>query len=242
MTNPTWAKSTGIGHWKGYVMAKGCPAAVGSSSSSYAETEGALTIGVPLHLATGAGGVNATWNFKVQASDAATISSASCPVTTVTFNYNYNYTWLNGTTSYSDCIATASVSLESYSYVYDMTNGTYFAPSNYWSGVSNTSGWETYTDSYSYNYSNSTYWAYNTSGNYSLSYSYGPSGSISGTYTPTEFINGTFNSADKYQLVTEVYAYAYADVYGYHHAAAMAHFNGGPSSGDHLRLSKVKVW
>lgn len=242
-SNPSFSKINGVGHWQGYATAKTCPASLGpTGATSLAEAYGGLTVAVPLKLSSGAGGVNATWNLTVQAADAAVVTNAHCPASSYSYDYNLGYTWVNDSSTYRDCYAFAEVELFVSAYVYDATNGTEVASTNYWAGAYNISGQEVDTESGHVTYSNPSYWAYNYSSSYSYNASYGTNGSISGSYAPQFFINGTFVGSDKYQLVTTVEALAYCYLYGFHKAAAAAAFDGGPGRGDHLQLSTVTVW
>jgi hypothetical protein len=238
-----WAAASGHGKFKGDTTATTCPAyRGGAKTESYGDVYGELTVTAPIHLPTGTGGVNVSWNIVVAGSTTGTAStSGGCPVVYYNGSYNYGYTWYNYSDADSDCGAIGEVSLYGFTYVYDVTTGTYSYASNYWNNAYNTSGIENYSYSDSYTYSNSSYWIYNGSYSYSANYSYGSAGTLSGTYNPTWFVNGTFTHTDKYNVITEIEPSMDAEVYGYAsgHATAALNMASGPNHEDLLPFS---IW
>jgi hypothetical protein len=103
-------------------------------------------------------------------------------------------------TSYSECYVSATAYVYLYSYLLDLTNGTYYAGSSTLPSVSE------YTEWYLYCYA----------GNCSASFA-GSSGSFSKVVSGTSWFDSSgFNPTHQYALISTVYSetYAYASTYG----------------------------
>jgi hypothetical protein len=183
---------TGMGTWAGKATAKTCPhhlGPIGGYGSSFAEAQ--TLVGVPIHSFHGAATpttVAVTWTMTFSAAVAAT-HTGSCPAVVLSSTgYGYSY-----------CAAEAFTEMFGYSYLIDLTNGSYFYSSNY----------PTLIDLYNYSY-NDTYCYSFTCYSYNYTAS-SASSSMSGSTSATWWINGTLNHADKYAV--ETYVYAYVDSY-----------------------------
>ena len=243
MSTPTWSAKTGVGHWAGRTYADSCPASRGGQNqTSEAFVYGGLTVTVPVHMVRGPGGANVTWSMDVgaRASSVANLSQ-SCPVQRYTYSYNYGYTKVNYYYILSDCYALGYLQILSNSMLLDKTSGAYYYPSNYWSGIYNSSGASNYSVSYGVNYTNSSYWSYNYTYNYSANLTYGSPTLIQATFAPTAFINGTFSASDKYEIITDVQAEAGSIVLGYVGASASARVNMA-TLGHSLTLEPIQLW
>jgi hypothetical protein len=238
-----WSAATGAGKSRGATSAKTCPAYRGGTSvGSYGDVGQTLNVWAPVTLSSGAGGVNVTWSLQITASESGAVTGpTSCPTTVSHYDYNYGYTWVNYTYTDGYCYMDAYFSVYGSAELYDMTTGTYYSSTNYWSGIYN----ETYsyndTFGYMYNYSNSSYWSSNYSyGPTSSNYSYGAPASISTTVTPTWYINGTFVSTDSYQVFTYVDSYQYSEIETWTgHAATSINMATGANHEDLLPFS---IW
>ena len=168
--------------------------------------------------------------------------SYACPTTTYSASYNFGYTWYNYTDTYGFCDVSSEFDIYGFAYLYDMTSGSYFYPSNYWSGMFNYSYTENYSYNYAVNYSNSSYWAYNYSYSYAFNGTGGTPGTFVGTVAPQWFVNGTFSSTDSYQVITYVGASQYSSVEGFAgsgHASTSINMAG---TTHHENLLPFSIW
>jgi len=179
-TSPThWSAVTGNGGWAGTakMCAKSSPA--GNGGSVYWD----MYVYVPVHLPTGKHMVTVNWSVIVSGATTFT-APTSCT--------------LIGAPSYAYCDTYVSAYMYAYSYLIDMTNGTYIYPTNYYSGMSS------YVSNYTY-YSGGT-WYYSSSGT---------AGTFSSSGPVVWFWNYTFVKTHKYVAETGWYSDAYADAYTY---------------------------
>jgi hypothetical protein len=220
MTKLHFSTVTGMGTWAGKAAAKTCRhlGPIGGSGSAYGQAE--VLLGVPIHSFRGAATpttVAVTWSVSFAAAVAAS-HTGSCPAVV-----------LSSTGSgYSYCSAEGFAEMFGFSYLVDLTNGTYFYPSNYPSLVTLYN--YTYNDTYCYAY---TCYSYNYSGA-------SASSSMAGSSSATWWINGTLNHADKYAVETYVYMYADAYAQGFPKATASASMDLA-SSGNGLSLTSIVV-
>ncbi|MCI4366997.1 MAG: hypothetical protein L3K08_04515 [Thermoplasmata archaeon] len=246
---PIFKPGTLVGKWSGSASASSCSKPVsGIGTSSYDSASGGMEVFLPVTLSGATSGVNVTWNLLVAYdTKAATFNAASCPLVR-SGNYSYYYTylssWVNTTDWYSDCSASASADIYGSAYIYDVTSGASYYPSNYWSGAYKS--YDAYNDSSASltTYSNPADWANNYS--YSSSYGYrnggAGSGVIGASNSPTWFINSTFSSTDRYVVVAQISNSVSASIYGLKGAGATtsAAINaGGLTNYEDL---KVTVW
>lgn len=189
-----WRALTGIGKVAVKANAKACTGLLAAAGwSSYGDAFGEFAPIIPLAMSPGVTSVSPSWTMTSKGVESFT-TSGNCPSVTTFTSYGYASQY---------CYASSSASLFAYAYVWDMTNGSYFFPSNYWPGHYNST--YMYNDTYCYSY---TCYYYN--------YSYGGNGGWSGSETVTLWINSTwYTSAHSYALLLYVYASAYADIYGY---------------------------
>jgi hypothetical protein len=211
---------TGMGTWAGKATAHTCKhlGPIGGYGSAYSEAE--TLLGVPIHSFFGAATpttVAVTWTVTYAAS-ASAAHTGSCPAVVLSSTgYGYSY-----------CSASAYAEVFGYSYLIDLTNGSYFYPSNYPSIL------------YLYNYTyNDTYCYSFTCYSYNYSYSSG-SASTSGSMPATWWINGTLNHADKYAVETYLFMYVNSYAQGFPSATAAAALDLA-SSGNGFSLTSIVV-
>jgi len=221
MIAPHWTALNGAGRMRVQAAANTCPAYRGGSaqySSAYANNE--ISVMAPVVMPTGTGGVNVTWNMNFAAVAGGVLINSTCPAPVINI-YGYG-------SSYCSIYWSASVGM--YAYLVDNTNGTYFYPSNYWSGYYN------YNDTYNYTY------CYSFVNCYNYAASYGYMSGAPGLQSPTLFFNGTFNGLDSYSVLTYVYASADASCSGYQgpcHAVAKVNMQTG---GNFVNLGALAPW
>jgi len=213
-----WSSVTGIGHLAEAASAKSCAkslAGIGGSSSGYASGE--FEIAIPVKIgSTGTHSVSPTWMFTLADSQAMSVGG-KCPAVKISATgYGSSY-----------CDASAEAYISGYAYFVDITNGTYFYSSNYWSGFFNYSS--QYNDTYCYNF-NCSY--YNSS--------YGAPSSFSGSTSHTWWFNGTMVKTHHYVLITYVYGGADAYLYGYPASSATASVNLA-TLGNGAKLTSISV-
>jgi len=176
-----WSSTTGVFTMTAKTSAKGCGTQLaGVGGNSYGAAQGGVEVAVPIKAATSAAH-SLSVNWKFHGSATMTMTPGTCTLAT--------------TTSFQDCYVSGYIDIYAGAYLVDLTNGSYFYPTNYW---------YFYNDSYNetYCYSGS---CYNASG----SFGFGTLGNVS------FFINGTLNKLDSYAVVTYVYAYASSSVSAY---------------------------
>jgi hypothetical protein len=218
----TFSTTTGMGVWAGKAAAKSCPRTLGPvGGQSYAQAQGETLVGVPIKAFFGAATattVTVTWSISAVASIAVVNGAGACPPAVVnSAGYGYSY-----------CFLEAGAEMFGYSYLLDLTNGTYFYPSNYPTLINLYN--YTYNDTYCYSFTCYSY-------NYSAA---SPTSSWSGTNTATWWINGTLNHADKYAVETYVYAYAFGEVYNFPKSSAVGSIDMA-SVGHGLTLASIVV-
>jgi hypothetical protein len=111
---PTFSASTGLASFSIRAHATSCAGGYGDSGSASAGE----TVTVPLSVVTGNDVIHATWT--VDASVGARLGSTSCTLSNASYSYCYSETYAE---------------MNGYAYLYDLTNGSYYASTNYWSGV-----------------------------------------------------------------------------------------------------------
>jgi len=177
-----WSSTTGVLTMAAKASAKSCGVQLaGVGGNSYGSAYGQAEVAIPIKAATSALHT-ITVNWKLHAVASTTFVPGTCTISTTTTFFQY-------------CETGAGVSVYGFAYLVDLTNGTYFYPSNYWSFYN-----ESYNETYCYSGT-----CYNSSG----SFGYGSLGNVSW------FINGTLNKLDSYAIVTymEGSAYAFAEAY-----------------------------
>lgn len=187
-----WTAKTGTGAMAERDAAKSCSGLFASFGGA-GYSSGLFEIGVLLSVGRGVTSVSAQWTIASIAKEAINFSG-TCPSVSVFTSTYY---------AYSDCSVYADVSQYGYMWVQDLTNGSNFYPSTYWSGnlnYSTISSDETCSYSYSVKctYTNSSFG--------------GTSGGWSGSTVVTWYMNGTYNSADSYALFGYIATYASATV------------------------------
>jgi hypothetical protein len=196
---------TGMGTWAAKASAHACAKHLGPvGGSGFSESEAQTLIGVPIKSFHGAATpttVAVTWSITAAAAISTTMGASPCPPAVINPSTGYGSSY---------CYLEASASMYGYSYLVDLTNGSYFYSSNYPTLISLSN--YTFNDTYCYSF---TCYYYN--------YSYGtPTTSFSGSTTATWWINGTLNHADKYAVETYVYAFVYAGASGFPKSSAAA--------------------
>jgi hypothetical protein len=160
-----------------------------------------VTIAIPIPItANGTHLVKVKWGYHVALTKSSK-GASHCPAPVIN-SYGYGSSY---------CSLDASASLTAYLYTQDITNGTSFYPSNYWSGVTNGSSQTTseYCNGQSCTFQNS---SSNTYGGLSV-------------HSFTWWVNATASKGDRVIVVISVSAYANANAYGYPKAMAAAAFN-----------------
>jgi len=182
LTSPVnWSSTTGILTLAAKASAKNCPAQLaGVGGNSYGSGSGGVDVAIPIKVATSAAH-SISVNWKIHATSSSSYTPGTCTLAT--------------TTSFQYCESGADVSVYGFTYLVDLTNGTYFYPTNYW---------DYYNESF-----NETYCYSGTCYNYTYAFAYGSLGNVSW------FINGTLNKLDSYAIVTylDAYASAFAESY-----------------------------
>jgi hypothetical protein len=211
---------TGMGTWAAKATAKSCKKLGPIGGSGFAYSSGQALVGVPIKTFHGAATpttVAVTWTVSAMAAASASHTGSCPPVVLSSTGYGYSY-----------CSSYASASVYAFAYMIDLTNGSYFYPSNYPQLFSIYN--DTYNDTYCYSFTC-----------YSYNYSYASATtSFSGSSTSTWWINGTLNHADKYAVVTYVDPYVDASSYGYPGASAVAYVDMA-STGNGFSLASIVV-
>jgi hypothetical protein len=209
---------TGMGTWAGKASAHTCRhlGPIGGYGSAYSEAQ--TLLGVPVHAFRGAATpttVAVTWTLTYSGAVAAT-HTGSCPAVVLSSTgYGYSY-----------CSASGYAEIFGYSYLIDLTNGSYFYSSNYPSIL------YLYNSTYNYTYCYSfTCYSYNYT-------SVSGTSPMSGSTAATWWINGTLNHADKYAVETYVFMYADAYAQGFPKATASAALDLA-SSGNGISLTSI---
>ncbi|MCI4343776.1 MAG: hypothetical protein L3J92_06665 [Thermoplasmata archaeon] len=171
-----WA-STGLVSFSVRAHATSCTGAYGDSGSATASE----TVTVPIAVVTGNDVIHAKWT--VDASIGARLGGASCTLTNSTYSY---------------CYSEAYAELSGYAYLYDLTNGSYWWSTNYWSGAA----------------ASSSFYDYCYAGNCSTTVSGSQHVSIAANAV-WNFRPHGLNSAHSYELVISWYADASAYDYTY---------------------------
>jgi hypothetical protein len=192
---------TGIGTWTGKASGGTCTRTIvglTESSIAYASSDAELAVPVkslyghatPTHVAV-------TWTISAVGSARMTLGGSCRPPT------------VNPTSGYgaSFCFLEASASIFAFAYLVDLTNGSYFYPSNYLNAFQE------------FNYSSNDTYCYSfTCYSYNYSYSYGAP--FAGSTTFTWSINGTLDHSDRYVVLTYVSTQIVAEVQGYPNSTA----------------------
>ena len=186
-TAPTWNSSSGVFTIAGKTSSKNCGASlagVGGSSEGY--FDGEVELAMPVKVTASTHNVTITWKVS-----AAVTSSYSAPKSCTG----------PSTDLYFYCDVSSDIFIESYPYLIDTTNGTYFYPSTYWDWYN-----ESYNETEFYNFSGTPTWY-----NYSGSYAYGGPG------TAVWYINSTYalNPRDSYVVLIDFYVDVSSDTYAY---------------------------
>ena len=224
-----WSAYTGNGSLRGSTVARTCPTFKGGAAApSYGEVSEELALTVPVHLTTGAGGVNVSWDLRIFGNESATFLT---PTTTCPPSGSYSYG--GRTVSFYSCVAEAFVNIGAYAELEDVTNASYFVASNSWSGISSESGVLNYT---TLNWSNP--FASTT-----FNGSVGTPARFSGHYAPQFFINGTFVGSDTYELLIYLYTDQISEVQGYTGGSAVAHTQIDlAGTAGHADLRPIATW
>ena len=241
---PVWSWKTGNGSLRSATVARTCTALHGGSGmASYADVTQELRVSAPVTLGTGAGGVNVTWALRVFGNQSSGFvgPAPACPGTPFSWSYTSNGTVVNVSGTYWACEVAAFVSVGVDAYVYDATNGSFFRPSNPWSGVSGMSATENLTNMSTT--TNGSGWVIPDPSNWTtFNGTVGSPGKISGRYLPQLFINGTFVGTHHYEVVTSVLTVQWTEIFGYP-VGAFAHtmIDLGGRAG-HADLRPFSVW
>jgi hypothetical protein len=236
-----WTHITGDGLIYDLGVAHTCgPRKLVGTPDSFAGAATALTVNVPVSLASGRGGVNVSWNLHVMA---LTFADVFGP--TACLNKGYSNHSYSGTPSYTisiinwNCNASATIDVSGGATLIDLTTSTLYLAANHWAGVFNASGMYNNSATAWVNYSGVSNRSVNSSYSYGSAGSYGSNGSASGTYLPTWFFNETFRSTDKYEIQTEITFYSSVNLLGYAsaHGRALLNAERGPYHADLLPLS-----
>lgn len=209
---PHWTQATGLIAMGVAVKASSCG---GTNSGSSAYSDYQITIAVPFSVAAnGTHNVSVKWNYSALITKAIH-TAGTCPPPVITNGYGYSY-----------CNAYATASIGANVHVEDLTNHTWWYPSNYWGGATNGTSISSNENCYGgvCNFGNSS------------SNSYGGLGVRAFTW----WINATLSKGDKVIVVFSVYGYANANAYGYAKASASASFD--MASAGHLGdLARITV-
>lgn len=201
VTNPVkghWAPSTGAVTMSGSAKAAACGA---TNSGSSANVQNGVTIAIPIPIsANGTHLVKLKWSFTVALTKSSKGATHCPPPVINSYGYGNSY-----------CSVYAYASINAYVHTEDVTNGTYWYPSNYWSGVTNASNQYSseYCNGGTCSFSNS---SSNTYGGLSL-------------HSFTWWMNVTASKGDRVIVVLNVNGYASVSAYGYPRASASAAFN-----------------
>jgi len=201
VTNPvkgTWNSKNGSITMSGTAKSAACP---GVNQGSGAGISNYVTVAIPIPItANGTHTVTVLWNWHVSEPTSLKVGG-KCP-SPVLNAYGYGYSY---------CSASAYASINGYLHIEDLTNGTTWYPSNYWSGATN--GSNTYTNEYCYS---GTCNFYNSTG-----HTVGGLGASSFTW----WINATLSKGDKVIVVLEVNGNANTGENGYPAGTASAAYN-----------------
>jgi len=214
----SWSPVTGVGHLGEVASAKTCGkslAGVGGNSNGYASGE--FEIAVPIKIATtGAHSVAAAWTISLTDSQKMTVGGVCPAVKLNSLGAGYSY-----------CDASSEAYVSGYAYLVDVTNGTYFYSTTYWSGLFNYSS--QYNDTYCYNFNCTSY-----------NYTYGTPSTFSGSASHTWYFNGTMVKSHHYVLIAYMYGGASAYLYGFPKSTASAMVNMA-TLGNGAKLTGISV-
>jgi hypothetical protein len=210
---PTFVAKTGVASFASSSGASTCR----TSKGNYASTDQSIEMSVPLPSLSGTQHIRAHWTFSL--SGGQTLNAGRCslsgPVTS---------------TSYGGCYAYTGASFGAYEYVYDATNGTYFAS----------------TTSY-HSWSNGTTYELSCYAGNCTTYTSGGPGSftVSGPVTLSVLAPGLVAS-HHYVLVTTLEGSTYVDIAEFgtghlHHAGGTAWVNFG-LFGNGGTLESITAW
>jgi hypothetical protein len=201
VTNPvkaTWNSKNGSVTMSGTSKAGSCPG-VNQGSNAYVSTY--VTVAIPIPIAVnGTHTITIQWSWHV-ALPTSLKASGKCPSAVINANgYGSSY-----------CSASAYANVNGGPHIEDLTNGTTWYPSNYWSGANNGSN----INSNEYCYSGTCSF-YNSTG-----HTVGGTGAGAFTW----WINATLSKGDKVIVVLQVYGNANSDEYGFPAGTASSAFN-----------------